>query len=521
MKDAEFLFKNLSAGQKITLISVGGIVLIALMGWFAYSSATELIDSFHWVYHTDEILEKINVLTGELDDVQRSGRGYVITGQDTQLAAYTAALHVVPQTLKEVADLLKDNPNQRHNLVLLKSDIDDLTGRYAKIVQMRKTKGLDRTALYIRNGAGFHDTNSSLKVIDQMNEEENYELVIRKKVETSKSRKTQWTLFVVTFFSALLIIGAGTNINRHIKMEKIAAEKLREKDATIVQFLESLPMGVYVAEADGKTFYANRTALNLLGREVTDLKEDQTRAEAFQLYLAGTDRLYPVKELPVERALRGQKTNIDNIEIRRPDGKIIPTENWGTPIFGSDGQITYALGAFMDISERKKFQAELKNLSIHDELTGLLNRRGFMTLADQQKKIADRSKLPLLMLFIDLDGLKKVNDSRGHQAGDAMIMEFAAVLKEHFRKTDIVARMGGDEFAVLVSDKPQEGKAIIQRLRDRVEARNKSKDHPYRLDFSLGSTLYDPAKPCDLDQLISQSDKRMYEEKKKKKDYYV
>jgi diguanylate cyclase (GGDEF)-like protein/PAS domain S-box-containing protein len=514
------LFKNLSAGQKITLVSVGGIVLIALMGWFAYSSTTELIDSFHWVYHSHEVLEKIQDLTGELDDIQRSGRGYVITGQDSQLAAYTAALHVLPQTFKEVADLLKDNPNQRHNLVLLESDINDLIDRYAKIVKLRKTRGLDRTALYIKNGAGFHDTNSSLKVIDQMNEEENYELVLRKKVETNKSKKTQWTLFVVTFFSALLIIGAGTNINRHIQAEKIAAEKLREKDATTIQFLESLPIGVYVAEADGKPFYANQTALNLLGR-VPDLKDDQTRAEAYQLYMAGTDHLYPVKELPSERALQGKKTNIDNMEIHRPDGTIIPTENWGTPIFGSDGKINYALSAFMDISERKKFQAELKNLSIHDELTGLLNRRGFMTLAEQQQKIANRAKTLLLMLFIDLDGLKKVNDGQGHQAGDKMLTEFAAILKAHFRKTDIVARMGGDEFAVLVSDKPNEGPAIIQRLRDRVEARNKQKDHPYPLDFSLGSTLYDPAKPCDLDQLISQSDKRMYEEKKRKKDYYV
>lgn len=511
------MFKNLSAGQKITFVSVIGIGLIAVMGWFAYSSTTELIDSFHWVYHSHEVLEKIQDLTGELDDIQRSGRGYVITGQDSQLAAYTAALHVVPRTLKEVADLLKDNPSQRHNLFLLKSDINDLIERYAKIVKLRKTKGLAKTALYIKTGAGFHDTNNSLKVIDQMNEEENYELVIRKKVETNKSIKTQWTVFIGTFFSALLIIGAGTNINRHIQAEKIAAEKLREKDATTAQFLESLPIGVFVTEADGKPFYTNQTALNLLGRETTDLKDDQTRSEAFQLYVAGTNRLYPVKELPSGRALRGQKTNIDNMEIRRPDGTVIPTENWGTPIFDSDGKINYALSAFMDISERKKFQAELKNLSIHDELTGLLNRRGFITLAEQQQKMAHRAQTPLLMLFIDLDGLKKVNDSQGHQAGDKMITEFAATLKDHFRKTDIVARMGGDEFAILISDKPREGKAIIQRLRDRVEARNIQKGHSYRLDFSLGSALYDPAKPCDLDQLISQSDQRMYEEKKKKK----
>jgi len=229
----------------------------------------------------------------------------------------------------------------------------------------------------------------------------------------------------------------------------------------------------------------------------------------------GGHRPFPAGACPhcvLDHGGQRRASSADSRQLYRHGG-----HHGASAIFGSDGQINYALSAFMDISERKKFQAELKNLSIHDDLTGLLNRRGFITLAEQQQKIANRAQLPLLMLFIDLDGLKKVNDSRGHQAGDEMITEFAAILKEHFRKTDIVARMGGDEFAVLVSEKPREGKAIIERLRERVEARNAFSGHPYRLDFSLGSALYDPAKPCDLDQLISQSDERMYAEKKKKK----
>jgi diguanylate cyclase (GGDEF)-like protein len=140
-----------------------------------------------------------------------------------------------------------------------------------------------------------------------------------------------------------------------------------------------------------------------------------------------------------------------------------------------------------------------------------------MTLGEQQLKAADRTQAHLRLLFIDLDGFKQVNDREGHQSGDAMLRDFAQIIRDHFRKVDIVARLGGDEFAILTEDGSLEDVAIIHRLREKVDAHNQANPNRYRLDFSVGSTLYDPKQPCRLDQLISRADERMYIEKTKKK----
>jgi len=165
----------------------------------------------------------------------------------------------------------------------------------------------------------------------------------------------------------------------------------------------------------------------------------------------------------------------------------------------------------------EKHQAELKNLAIRDELTGLFNRRGFMTLAEQQLKMADRSLSALLLVFIDLDGFKQINDQGGHPAGDALLIEFAQILQAHFRKVDIVGRLGGDEFAILTEDRLTDDSMVIHRLRETLEVRNQANPQGYRLDCSVGTALYHPDQPCGLEQLISQADERMYAEKEKKK----
>ncbi|HTA76379.1 MAG TPA: diguanylate cyclase, partial [bacterium] len=312
--------------------------------------------------------------------------------------------------------------------------------------------------------------------------------------------------FLVFCFAVILVLGSGININRQIVAVKIFNEKLREKETVIFQFLSGLSIGIFVVKADGKTYFANHVALHLLGR---DLKPREDFYEFRQQE--------PGSKTPLVLALQGIASTRDDMEVRGPDGKMIPVEVSGIPIRGSEGQLTYALTTFTDISERVKHQAELKNLSILDDLTGLFNRRGFMTLGEQQLKVADRTQSHLLLLFIDLDGFKQVNDREGHQSGDEMLREFARIIREHFRKADIMGRLGGDEFAILTEDGSPKDDAMIQRLREKVEAHNAVNPSRCRLDFSVGLAIYDPKAPCGLGQLISQADEQMYVEKEKKK----
>ena len=157
-------------------------------------------------------------------------------------------------------------------------------------------------------------------------------------------------------------------------------------------------------------------------------------------------------------------------------------------------------------------------LAITDQLTGLHNRRGFLTLAEQQLKLADRTKKRLLLFFADLDGMKWINDTLGHKEGDNALTEVAEILKETFRVSDIIARVGGDEFVVLAIDIADlNADTHMDRLQDQIEMHNGQKNRKYRISLSVGYSCYDPGNPCSIDELMGQADKRMYEQKRSKK----
>ena len=171
------------------------------------------------------------------------------------------------------------------------------------------------------------------------------------------------------------------------------------------------------------------------------------------------------------------------------------------------------------IIERKQLEDQLQHMSISDDLTGLLNRRGFTTLAQKQLDLAERNGSKMTLFFIDLDGLKLINDKLGHNVGDQAIIDTANILKETFRSSDVIARMGGDEFVTFgISDSEVESDTILlKRLQENIKIHNAKTRRPYKLSCSVGAAYYDPQSPKSLDDILSQADAMMYEEKLKKK----
>jgi len=152
-----------------------------------------------------------------------------------------------------------------------------------------------------------------------------------------------------------------------------------------------------------------------------------------------------------------------------------------------------------------------------DDLTGLYNRRGFFNLSQRQMKIAERTKKHMLLFFADLDNMKHINDTLGHQRGDDALVEMAVVLKETFRESDIIGRIGGDEFAILAIDTTHKSrKALMERLRKSLKAHNRLEARNYTLSLSVGIAHYDPGNPSSLDELMAKADTLMYKEKKRK-----
>ena len=168
------------------------------------------------------------------------------------------------------------------------------------------------------------------------------------------------------------------------------------------------------------------------------------------------------------------------------------------------------------LRDRERVLEELRTLSLSDELTGLYNRRGFFILAEQQIKIATRTRRGMLLVSADLDGLKKINDGFGHHEGDRAIVDAGQILRQSFRESDIISRIGGDEFVVLITEKPEiTVEVLFSRLRKNLEVHNRRVQRSYPFSISMGVATFDPQDPTDLNSLLIAADKSMYESKKK------
>ncbi len=165
--------------------------------------------------------------------------------------------------------------------------------------------------------------------------------------------------------------------------------------------------------------------------------------------------------------------------------------------------------------ERHKMQEEISALSLLDKLTGLYNRRGFWTLAEQQLRLAQRKKSGFYLFFADLDGLKTINDTFGHQEGDYALICATEILKETFRKSDILARIGGDEFIAIAIDATQGSDVIFKkRLENKFCDFNQTAKKSYPLSMTTGIAYFDPLLPLELDALIYEADQKLIQSKK-------
>jgi diguanylate cyclase (GGDEF)-like protein len=164
--------------------------------------------------------------------------------------------------------------------------------------------------------------------------------------------------------------------------------------------------------------------------------------------------------------------------------------------------------------ERNHLFQQLKAISITDELTGLYNRRGLLMLAKKQLDLAARMNKTMRLIYMDIDNMKWINDNLGHHEGDNALRNIANILKQAFRDYDILARIGGDEFAVLVLEDSKTGAdSMISRISTDISSFNAIENRAYQLSVSMGAVPCDPKPDSDISMLLTIADKLMYEQK--------
>jgi diguanylate cyclase (GGDEF)-like protein len=294
--------------------------------------------------------------------------------------------------------------------------------------------------------------------------------------------------------------------------------QLRSALARAQALFEATPDGVLVTAPDGRVAAVNPAFCRLFA--VSGGPGELIGLELGRLW----ERLHALFvdaqafELRAKAALAGDGRQTWPLT----DGRMLEFETF--PV-GDDASSAELLWLWRDVTDQVRLRAVEalvrpveQNLSFLDELTGLYNRRGFLGHARPQLDAAARLHRPMLLIFVDLDGLKPINDRLGHAAGDQALVDTAAVLKSTFRERDIIARLGGDEFVVLVTDaslvKPE---GLLARLDQRVQAMNDRPHRPFVLAFSTGVSRFDPGTPETLEELLSQADRRMYREKRRRK----
>lgn len=206
---------------------------------------------------------------------------------------------------------------------------------------------------------------------------------------------------------------------------------------------------------------------------------------------------------------------------KKKDGTLFPVSISGSNIV-IDGQLKGIIGTYFDITERKKMEGELEKLAHFDALTSCYSRGYGLSLLEQQIKTAKRKKTTVLLIYLDIDDFKHINDTFGHKEGDEVLKEAAKLFQSTLRKMDIICRIGGDEFLLIfLEDSLNDAPFIRGRLNKSLKKLNQKLAKPYEIDFSIGLSVYESSNPLSIEELIRIADENMYEEKKKKKEGFL
>jgi len=330
-------------------------------------------------------------------------------------------------------------------------------------------------------------------------------------------------------------------------------------------FLEHIPDGVYFKDRESRFVRISRSLAARFG-----LKDPSEAIQKTDFDMFGEEHAKQAFHDEQEIIRTGQPIVEKEEKETWPDGRETWVLSTKLPLRDSQGKIVGTMGISRDITERKRVDGELQqyrvhleelvasrtaqlvrtnellerdiaarklaehelalkahelaqsnaileNLSLLDDLTGLYNRKGFLALAEHRVKLAYRSGEPFSVAFLDLDGLKGINDTFGHQAGNNALVDAANVLRDSFRQSDILARLGGDEFAVFIAEAEESKIAgIVGRIQQNLDACNSKSGCPFTLSFSIGIVSSNPDRHSDLETLLGRADKLMYEQKRNK-----
>ncbi len=300
-------------------------------------------------------------------------------------------------------------------------------------------------------------------------------------------------------------VGFSQGVVRDITEIRKTEQQLRETESLYQSIVELSPDAIVLSSLEGAILHFNEKALKLFNYQ---------QKEAVQGLWIGSF-VEPSEQKAMEvlliDAIQKGELLYSEVTLLRSDGSTFLGEVSAKLLGAINGEKPLLLILARDITDRKATEDQLRALSVTDPLTRLFNQRGITIAAEQELRHAKRSGTPITIMFMDLNGMKRINDTYGHDMGDSVLVSVSQVLRDTFRDSDIIGRIGGDEFVVVALNASSDTvQPMITRLRENL----KKCGYPFEVSLACGAVEYRPDDDQSLAQLLKQADTAMYKEKK-------
>jgi diguanylate cyclase (GGDEF)-like protein/PAS domain S-box-containing protein len=489
--------------------------VVTLAGAFSYFSGTRYLAAVRAVEESLAVQLGIDHTLSVYKDAETGQRGFVLTGDEQFLEPLNAARAGIPDQLAGLHRVLDGDPAQRKNLAEIERIASEKLAHIDETVTARRAGELTPALAIARAGQGKALMDSMRAVTRRMLDREEAELNHRRHgAETAKSAAAA-SVLLGSIVTVLLALFGLITVQRDVgELRRTAADLAAAKEHFRLLTENSNDL-VRLLDLSGKAIYVSPSVERLLGYTPEEF-----------LALPGRSLMHPDEielALSILKAVSSGRISrdISTYRLRNKAGEYRVFEVRWSVMQDQSGE-TRIHTAGRDVTERKSAEErlaaqaeELRSLSLRDELTRLYNRRGFLEVAGHAHAQATRDSRAAAIVFVDLNGMKRINDERGHDAGDDALRDTAHILTEAFGPSDVAARLGGDEFVVFSVDfRESDLDALRGRLRALADREANRHGRPYRLSMSIGAAFTAPATPRSLAELLEGADEAMYQQKR-------
>ena len=488
------------------------VTVVALLSHFSGKRYVAAVDA---VEHTLSVEAAIGDVLSLLKDAETGQRGYLLVGDEGFLEPLAAARRDIPPKFARLRDLTSSDPEQSARLRTIDGLMRDKLAFIDETVNEQRAGHLALMLSLVRTGRGKQLMDSLRVELKGMSEREAHTLHMRKQEARVAQQTASWGIGVGSLAMGVVALVSLFTVHRDVQNLRNAAEEVAASEQHYRMLTEHTSDLVRLLDAKtGRTTYVGPAVQRLLGYTPEEFMALPALSLIHADDMPAIQRF--LRDIQVPVALEG----LDTYRLRNKAGEYRWFEARWAARQDERGAVVELHTVARDVTERRLAEeqlsaqaSELQRLSLRDELTGLYNRRGFLKMAARSFVEAEQGGRAGAVIFVDLNGMKRVNDELGHDVGDAMLCDAANVLLAAHRDGDVVARLGGDEFVVFALDfTAQDLPKLRLRLRELSDQQIETRARPYRLSMSVGAAFM-PGSATSVAQLLDEADAAMYAQK--------